>query len=158
MSARLETNLETTSREYLEAEKRFRRRVVICAGTGCMANGALKVFKALHEQARAQGIRLEIELDYEDETAKAGLLTKLALGGLELVLVRRIQLARGYFPYHAVVGIAKLPLHDHLAALRKRNYRNRAMRLDVFAPAHASVWQGRLVAIQVEYHALVKER
>ena len=81
MTAGLEKNLETTRRRYLAAEERFARRVVICAGTGCMANGALKVFKALHEQARAQGIRLEIELDYEDETAKAGLLTKSGCQG-----------------------------------------------------------------------------
>jgi NADH:ubiquinone oxidoreductase, NADH-binding (51 kD) subunit len=46
-----------------------------------MANGALKVYKALHEQARAQGIRLEIELDYEDGTEKAGLLTKSGCQG-----------------------------------------------------------------------------
>ena len=81
MSARLEMDLETPSREYLEAEQRFARRVVICAGTGCMANGALKVYKALHEQARARGIRLEVELDYEDQKDKAGLLTKSGCQG-----------------------------------------------------------------------------
>ncbi len=81
MTAGLEKNLETTRRRYLAAEERFARRVVICAGTGCLANGALKVFKALHEQARAQGIRLEIELDYEDGTEKAGLLTKSGCQG-----------------------------------------------------------------------------
>ncbi|MHB1046843.1 MAG: NADH-ubiquinone oxidoreductase-F iron-sulfur binding region domain-containing protein [Thermoanaerobaculia bacterium] len=81
MTPGLEKSLESTRRRYLEAEERFARRVVICAGTGCMANGALKVFKALHEQARARGIRLEIELDYEDETDKAGLLTKSGCQG-----------------------------------------------------------------------------
>lgn len=81
MSALLETNLETTRRDYLEAEKRFARRVVICAGTGCMANGALKVFKALREEARERGISLEIDLDYEDERDKAGLLTRSGCQG-----------------------------------------------------------------------------
>ncbi len=81
MSPLAEMNLENTSEHYLAAEKHFARRVVICAGTGCMANGSLKVFKALHEQAQAQGISLEIELDYEDQKDKAGLLTKSGCQG-----------------------------------------------------------------------------
>jgi len=81
MTALLELNLETTTQDYLASEQRFKRRVVICAGTGCMANGALKVFKALHEQARALGINLEIELDYEDKQDKDGLLTKSGCQG-----------------------------------------------------------------------------
>ena len=80
-TAVVEMNLETTTQDYLEAEKRFARRVVICAGTGCMANGALKVFKALHEKAQAEGISLEIELDYEDKKDKDGLLTKSGCQG-----------------------------------------------------------------------------
>ncbi|MCE1228670.1 MAG: 4Fe-4S binding protein [Firmicutes bacterium] len=74
-------SLETTRAEYQAAEKRFARRIVICAGTGCMANGALKVYRALHEQSQAQGLSLEIELDYEDAQRKEGLLTKSGCQG-----------------------------------------------------------------------------
>ena len=80
-SALMELNLEATAKDYLASEKTFARRVVICAGTGCMANGALKVFKALHEQAQALGLSLEIELDYEDKKDKGGLLTKSGCQG-----------------------------------------------------------------------------
>ena len=33
------------------------RRVIVCAGTGCVASGAYKVFQALVEQVRAEYLR-----------------------------------------------------------------------------------------------------
>ncbi|MDR3182433.1 MAG: 4Fe-4S binding protein [Planctomycetaceae bacterium] len=42
------------------------RRVVICAGTGCVANGSLEVFKSLEQKVKDSGIDIEILLDYED--------------------------------------------------------------------------------------------
>jgi NADH-quinone oxidoreductase subunit F len=74
-------DLQKIAQEYKRAEKTFARRVVICAGTGCMANGALKVFNALHGQAKAKGISLEIKLDYEDSGRRDGLLTKSGCQG-----------------------------------------------------------------------------
>ena len=37
------------------------RRVIVCAGTGCMANGAAQVLAAFHQQIAAAGIRVTIE-------------------------------------------------------------------------------------------------
>ena len=80
-STAIELNLEQIGSVYDEAAAQCARRVVICAGTGCMAGGALKVFKALHEEAKALNISLEIDLDFEDKTDKAGLLTKSGCQG-----------------------------------------------------------------------------
>jgi NADH-quinone oxidoreductase subunit F len=38
------------------------RRVVICAGTGCMANGAMKVFEQFKKEIAASGLRVILEL------------------------------------------------------------------------------------------------
>jgi NADH-quinone oxidoreductase subunit F len=66
---------------YRKAAQAYRRRVVICAGTGCMANGAMKVFQALTDQARDQGLELDIELDFEQSGPRDGLLTKSGCQG-----------------------------------------------------------------------------
>jgi NADH-quinone oxidoreductase subunit F len=82
VSATLEvTDLQTMGDAYRSAAKLLARRVVICAGTGCMANGAMKVFARLREEARANGIDLEIELDYEKPKTGDGLLTKSGCQG-----------------------------------------------------------------------------
>jgi NADH-quinone oxidoreductase subunit F len=38
------------------------RRVIVCAGTGCMANGAMKVFENFKSQIAASGLRVVLEL------------------------------------------------------------------------------------------------
>ena len=81
MSAVTTLNLEAIAKTYDDSAKTFARRVVICAGTGCMAGGAMKVFKALREQAKVAGIQLEIELDFEDKAHKDVHLTKSGCQG-----------------------------------------------------------------------------
>ncbi len=81
MTAVMELNLESVAQAYEAAEQRCARRVVICAGTGCMAGGSMKVFAALQAEAKAHGLNLEIELDFEDKAHKDGLLTKSGCQG-----------------------------------------------------------------------------
>ena len=44
------------------------RRVIVCAGTGCVASGSYKVFQALVEQVRAAGIAVSTEFRPEDKS------------------------------------------------------------------------------------------
>ena len=74
-------DLERLGEAYHDAATLLRRRVVICAGTGCMANGAMQVFEALRLEAEAQGLDLAIELDYEDPRPGDGLLTRSGCQG-----------------------------------------------------------------------------
>jgi len=41
------------------------RRVIICAGTGCMANGAMKVHEAFKSEIAGSGLRVILELRAE---------------------------------------------------------------------------------------------
>ncbi len=47
------------------------RRVIICAGTGCVANGALKVHRAFLEEMDKQGVSVTVELREEGGDRKA---------------------------------------------------------------------------------------
>jgi NADH-quinone oxidoreductase subunit F len=57
------------------------RRVIICAGTGCVANGAFKVKAALEEAARARGMTVHIDLKPEGQAADGITLTKSGCQG-----------------------------------------------------------------------------
>lgn len=50
---------------YEKTIKNIDRRIVICAGTGCIANGAMKVFETLKTEIAAKGLKVTVELDYE---------------------------------------------------------------------------------------------
>ncbi len=45
----------------------IQRRVIVCAGTGCVASGAYKIFQALVEQVRAAGLPVITEFRPEEE-------------------------------------------------------------------------------------------
>jgi NADH-quinone oxidoreductase subunit F len=51
--------------EFGAALKRITRRVVICAGTGCMAGGARRVYDAFVEQIAAASMNVETSLEVE---------------------------------------------------------------------------------------------
>ncbi|NTV53709.1 MAG: NADH-quinone oxidoreductase subunit F, partial [Candidatus Firestonebacteria bacterium] len=57
--------LEITAAEFLAQEKTLTRRVVVCAGTGCVANGSLKVHAAFARLAAEQGLNVVVELRAE---------------------------------------------------------------------------------------------
>ena len=46
-------DLDQIQTAYEKTVKNIDRRIVICAGTGCIANGALKVFEALKNEIAA---------------------------------------------------------------------------------------------------------
>ncbi|MDR0390468.1 MAG: NADH-quinone oxidoreductase subunit NuoF [Planctomycetaceae bacterium] len=43
------------------------RRVVICAGTGCVANGSLELFRTLESKIKEIGLDIKVLLNYEDD-------------------------------------------------------------------------------------------
>ncbi len=59
-------DLDQIQTAYEKTVKNIDRRIVICAGTGCIANGALKVFEALKNEIAAKNLKVTVELDYED--------------------------------------------------------------------------------------------
>ena len=63
MTARLaDAGALTRHREALAAGPSPRRGVIaVCVGTGCRANGALKVYEALHAEVEARGVARDVE-------------------------------------------------------------------------------------------------
>ncbi len=62
-------DLEAMARAYEAAAGRYPRRVVVCAGTGCVANGAHAVIQAFVEQIAAAGLNVTTEVRAEAHDA-----------------------------------------------------------------------------------------
>jgi NADH-quinone oxidoreductase subunit F len=58
-------NLEAMKRHYEESRSAITRRVIVCAGTGCVANGSLKVFAALENEIAGRGLAVVVELGHD---------------------------------------------------------------------------------------------
>ena len=83
MNAVVRIDLEDVAGEYRRLAERVDRRVVVCAGTGCVANGALKVRDAFVEAAAAAGVPLVVELAPENGAAGDGKATHLSKSGCQ---------------------------------------------------------------------------
>ncbi len=60
------TPLEQVAMEYARQAAGVERRIVICAGTGCVANGALAVHDAMVAQIAAAGLPVQVKLGATD--------------------------------------------------------------------------------------------
>ncbi|MDD4279293.1 MAG: NADH-quinone oxidoreductase subunit NuoF [Candidatus Sumerlaeales bacterium] len=60
-------NLDAIKASYKEDAKGATRRIILCAGTGCMANGSMKLFHALEEQIKLAGLNVVVELHKENK-------------------------------------------------------------------------------------------
>jgi NADH-quinone oxidoreductase subunit F len=60
-------DLAAIRKDYSARLEKVRQRVVICAGTGCMANGAMDVYKALVAELKQQRLDVAVELREEKE-------------------------------------------------------------------------------------------
>lgn len=67
---KLPVNLEKIKSEFSEKTKLVPRRVVVCAGTGCVANGSRKVFEEFEKQIKLANLEPLIELEFVKESKK----------------------------------------------------------------------------------------
>jgi NADH-quinone oxidoreductase subunit F len=58
--------LETLRDEWSEGYKREKIRILICAGTGCVANGSLQIYEALKKAVETKGNFVSVEMMLED--------------------------------------------------------------------------------------------
>lgn len=58
-------SLEEVAAHYAEATSKLTRRIIICCGTGCLANGAQKVHDALFSEIEKCGEKVELALQDE---------------------------------------------------------------------------------------------
>ena len=64
-SVAVQVELEETAREFSSALTRVGHRIVVCAGTGCIAGGSLEVARMFETVLKAQGITASVELKPE---------------------------------------------------------------------------------------------
>ena len=60
-------DLKKIAAEYNDAASKISRRIILCGGTGCVANGSMAVRDALVEALKQAGIPVEVELKTEKE-------------------------------------------------------------------------------------------
>ncbi len=68
MSAVKKIDLEKIAAEYKAAAGKLRRRIILCGGTGCVANGSMLVKDALVKALEEAGIPAAVEMKAEEET------------------------------------------------------------------------------------------
>lgn len=62
-------NLKQTKENYNKAAAHIQKRIIVCAGTGCIANGSLKVYEAFEKAIADAGLELfvDLKLNYHDD-------------------------------------------------------------------------------------------
>ena len=75
-------DLNKVAGDYAKASEKIERRIVVCAGTGCVANGSLKVIDALVEKISAAGLDVITEV-VGDMADKANPMTQVSKSGCQ---------------------------------------------------------------------------
>lgn len=78
MSTKAET-LEKIAASYRAFEAKIQRRVVVCAGTGCIANGSLKIRDRIIALSKAAG--LEVVVEMSDSLPENANVTRVYMSG-----------------------------------------------------------------------------
>jgi len=63
-------NLQAIANNYKEKAQSIKKRIVICAGTGCIANGSMKIYDAFKEEMKNSGLDVVIEVDKHECNGK----------------------------------------------------------------------------------------
>ena len=74
-------DLNKTKKEYNEITKDIKRRIIVCAGTGCVANGSLKVYDKLAAKLKDEKIEVVVELKHEKHAKDATHVSKSGCQG-----------------------------------------------------------------------------
>ncbi len=57
--------------EYARRLEKVERRIIVCGGTGCIANGALGVVEAFKKEIAGAGLKVAVDLEHEDSKKMA---------------------------------------------------------------------------------------
>lgn len=62
-----EISLEERREAFRECMEQYKAKIVICAGTGCMANGSMNVFHRLEKVIADKGLKVAVAMNKEDD-------------------------------------------------------------------------------------------
>jgi len=74
-------DLNEIKNSYKESISSIEKRIIVCAGTGCVANGALKVYQEFLEQSKIMNLNFSIDLNYHDHDKKDAFLSESGCQG-----------------------------------------------------------------------------
>ena len=60
-------NLKERAKAYQENTKDIKKRIVVCAGTGCIAGGALKIIERFEELIKDKGLNVALVIDKHED-------------------------------------------------------------------------------------------
>ena len=60
------TSLEERKKNYQAAMEQYKARIVICGGTGCMANGSGEIYERFLESVREKGLSITVAMEKEE--------------------------------------------------------------------------------------------
>ncbi|MDR0724193.1 MAG: NAD(P)H-dependent oxidoreductase subunit E, partial [Endomicrobium sp.] len=89
----MDIDLENITQKFDNSKKNIKKRIIVCTGTGCVANGSLEVFEALVNESKQIGADVHIELKEENKgtlISKSGCQGFCQHGPLLNVLPQRI--------------------------------------------------------------------
>jgi len=75
------SDIAEVSTSYREARAAVARRIIVCAGTGCLANGSLKIYEGLVRLVAKAGLDVAVSLDRHDHAHKDVLVSKSGCQG-----------------------------------------------------------------------------
>ena len=58
-------DLEKIAREYKDKERKINKRIILCAGTGCVASGSLKLKTIFEDKLKEQGVNVVVDMKAE---------------------------------------------------------------------------------------------
>jgi len=64
---KLEDELKKIKDSFKSNLEKYTKRVIVCAGTGCVSNGSLEVYEELEEEIEKQGLDVDLKLRKEDK-------------------------------------------------------------------------------------------
>ena len=74
-------DLDKIAADYKKAYQNVKRRIIICGGTGCVANGSLDVRDALAKELEKAGIDVILEVKAEDQKKEDTYISKSGCKG-----------------------------------------------------------------------------
>ena len=81
-------DIRNTYKKALEAEK---KKILVCAGTGCVSSGSLVIFDKLKELLENNGVNCEVELQKEPHDGSVGMKKSGCHGFCEMGPLVRIE-------------------------------------------------------------------
>lgn len=84
-------NLIETRQAYRQALDTQKKKILVCAGTGCVSSGALQIFDMLQEKMQKMGIACEVKLEKEPHDEAVGLKKSGCHGFCEMGPLVRIE-------------------------------------------------------------------